>query len=103
MVIETGKGLVILCGCCHAGLLNTLAQVRRSQPGDILAILGGTHLGSATPEMLERAVGFLRELNAGQPPAFYLNHCTGEAAWLALSRAFGDGVHTFPAGSTLVF
>jgi 7,8-dihydropterin-6-yl-methyl-4-(beta-D-ribofuranosyl)aminobenzene 5'-phosphate synthase len=103
MVIETKKGLVILCGCCHAGLLNTLAQVRKTHAGDILAILGGTHLGSATPEMLKRAIEYLEKLNVGPTPTLYLNHCTGEGAWLALHRAFGESVHTFPAGSVLGF
>jgi metal-dependent hydrolase (beta-lactamase superfamily II) len=34
---------------------------------------------------------------------FYLNHCTGEQAFLALARAFGHQTHSCPAGAVLTF
>lgn len=44
MVLDSRKGLVVVCGCCHAGLLNTLVQVKRTFGGTIVAIMGGTHV-----------------------------------------------------------
>ncbi|MBM4432232.1 MAG: MBL fold metallo-hydrolase, partial [Chloroflexi bacterium] len=42
LVLQVERGLVLLCGCCHTGLLNTLHHVRAAFPGEIVAILGGT-------------------------------------------------------------
>lgn len=100
LVLETAKGLVVLCGCCHAGLLNTLACVRRTFGTDIAAVVGGTHLISADEAHLERVIEALRRLRL---PRLYLNHCTGERAYVALAQAFGERVAPCPAGCTLDF
>jgi 7,8-dihydropterin-6-yl-methyl-4-(beta-D-ribofuranosyl)aminobenzene 5'-phosphate synthase len=101
LVLKGDDGLVLLCGCCHAGLLNTLRHVRRHFDDRIVAVIGGTHLGSATREMLHEAVEHLRSAYDG--PRLYVNHCTGEQAYLTLARAFGDRVEVCPAGTTLDF
>lgn len=103
LVVETSQGLIVICGCCHAGLLNTLEHIKRLFVGDILAIFGGTHLVSATPEMLATTVERLATLGKQGAPRLYLNHCTGEGALMALAQAFGDRVHSCPAGTVMSF
>jgi len=100
LVLEGSQGLVLICGCCHAGLLNTLLHVRRAFGRDPVAVLGGTHLISADERHLRRLVEVLRRLG---PPALYLNHCTGQAAYVVLAQAFGDRVAPCPAGTVLEF
>jgi 7,8-dihydropterin-6-yl-methyl-4-(beta-D-ribofuranosyl)aminobenzene 5'-phosphate synthase len=101
MVVETQEGLVVVCGCCHAGLLNTLAHVQRMFQRQIIAILGGTHLESAEGAALQHVVDVLRQ--AYGPLHLYPNHCTGERAYVALASAFGEQVHPCPAGTSLTF
>lgn len=101
MVLETDDGVVVLCGCCHAGLLNTLAHVRAHFDCPVRAIIGGTHLARATDADLAQAVAVLRDEYA--TPALYPNHCSGERAYGALARAFGEGVQPCPAGTVLAF
>jgi 7,8-dihydropterin-6-yl-methyl-4-(beta-D-ribofuranosyl)aminobenzene 5'-phosphate synthase len=101
LVLETREGLVLVCGCCHAGLLNTLAHVRRTFHKPVLAILGGTHLVSADAAHIQRVIDVLRDTYGS--PRLYLNHCTGEHAFVALAAAFGDLVHGCPAGKTVTF
>ena len=101
LVWETREGLVVICGCCHAGLLNTLAHVRRTFQHPIVAVLGGTHLMEADEAHLQRVVGELRDTYGS--PHLYLNHCTGERAYVALVNAFRDRVTPCPAGTTLAF
>ncbi len=103
LVVERPQGLVVLCGCCHAGLLNTLAHVRQVFGKNIFAVVGGTHLAGATPEELARAGEQLRAFNQGQAPQLHLGHCTGERAFLALAQALGEQVQTCPAGTALSF
>ncbi len=100
LVLETRRGLVVLCGCCHAGLLNTLAHVRRTFGVDIAAVLGGTHLLQADEAHLQHVIAVLRELGL---PRLYLNHCTGQRAYLTLAQAFGERVASCPVGTTLEF
>lgn len=103
LVLDTHDGLVVVCGCCHAGLLNTLAQVRRAFPKRIRAVIGGTHLASTSPEDLVHAVEVLSAYAGEGDLCLYPNHCTGERAYLALAKAFGDQVRPCPAGTRLQF
>jgi 7,8-dihydropterin-6-yl-methyl-4-(beta-D-ribofuranosyl)aminobenzene 5'-phosphate synthase len=102
LVLPTSQGLVVVCGCCHAGLLNTLTHIRRSFSQPLRAIIGGTHLAAAGPEALQRVVAELRHRGEGHVPDLYLNHCTGEHALLTLAQVFGEKVHPCPAGTVLM-
>jgi 7,8-dihydropterin-6-yl-methyl-4-(beta-D-ribofuranosyl)aminobenzene 5'-phosphate synthase len=103
LVVETREGLVVVCGCCHAGLLNTLAHIRRRFDRNIVAVLGGMHLANATAETLAHVISMLKEDFQGGSPKLYPNHCTGERAILALSQAFGEQVLPCPAGTVINF
>lgn len=103
LVLEAQSGLILVCGCCHAGLLNTLAHVQRIFNKDIVAIVGGSHLSNLDANTLEYAINRLRSLYQGYVPHLYLNHCTGDQALATLAQAFGDKVSPCPAGSVLVF
>jgi 7,8-dihydropterin-6-yl-methyl-4-(beta-D-ribofuranosyl)aminobenzene 5'-phosphate synthase len=104
LVLEGASGVILVCGCCHAGLLNTLAHVHHISPGKITAVIGGTHLASVEQELLERVIKSLRDLNSdGQPPYLYLNHCTGKNTLAILTQAFGEKVKPCPAGTRLIF
>ena len=100
LVLQTGSGLVVLCGCCHAGLLNTLAHVRRTFGPDITAVAGGTHLLHADEAHLRHVIQVLRDLGV---PRLYPNHCTGQRAYVILAQAFGEKAAPCPAGTALSF
>lgn len=101
LVSCTADGLVLLCACCHAGLLNTLLHVRCTFGDEIVAVAGGTHLGDADEAYLQHVAAVLKE--EYDSPYLYLNHCTGERARLALAMAFGERMRTCPAGAVLSF
>ncbi len=100
VVVRTGDGLVLVCGCCHAGLLNTLAFVRTEFGQDPMAVVGGTHLVNADGPTMDHVVEELR--NYG-PPQMWLGHCTGQRAYLALKVVFGDRVSPCLGGTVLSF
>jgi 7,8-dihydropterin-6-yl-methyl-4-(beta-D-ribofuranosyl)aminobenzene 5'-phosphate synthase len=86
LIIETERGLVILLGCCHAGLVNTIEHIaylmgRR----DIYAVIGGTHLGFCCQEQLDHTISAIKGLGITKLVAA---HCTGFAAAARLSREF---------------
>ena len=75
MVIRTRRGLVVLTGCGHAGIVNILEYVGNQFPGEkILAVLGGIHLLDAKAEQLDWTANKLREAGI----QYVLGaHCTG--------------------------
>jgi 7,8-dihydropterin-6-yl-methyl-4-(beta-D-ribofuranosyl)aminobenzene 5'-phosphate synthase len=100
LVVEVGSGVLLLCGCCHAGLLNTLTHVQRAFERPIVAIAGGTHLVNADADHLQQVCEVLLEMEAVR--RIYLNHCSGEAAFCALLSVLGpDVVRSCPAGTQL--
>lgn len=101
IVMETRDGLVVVCGCCHAGLLNTLAQVKRTFGGTIVAIMGGTHVRDSDTALYDHIVAVLRD-EYGSPHLF-VNHCTGTRAFMALAGAFGERAAPCPAGTIVDF
>jgi 7,8-dihydropterin-6-yl-methyl-4-(beta-D-ribofuranosyl)aminobenzene 5'-phosphate synthase len=101
MVMETQDGLVLICGCCHAGLINTMSHVTRTFQRPIIAVLGGTHLVTADEPYLKQVVSQLRDFHDLQ--SYYLNHCTGENAFQALANVFGERVKPCPAGTIVTF
>jgi len=100
LVLRAGKEIVLLCGCCHAGLRNTVATVRRRFSEPLRAVVGGTHLHDVSEAELGDIVTMLR---SEQEPDLYLNHCTGKKAIGALKKVFGDKVAPCPAGTILEF
>jgi 7,8-dihydropterin-6-yl-methyl-4-(beta-D-ribofuranosyl)aminobenzene 5'-phosphate synthase len=81
--------------------LNTLAHVQRTFSQPIHTVIGGTHLVNADEAHLQYVVEVLRDTYGTL--RYYLNHCTGEQAFLALANAFGDQVNLCPAGTILEF
>lgn len=101
MWIATERGLVIITGCCHSGLLNTVEQIRNvSGVENIRGIIGGLHLANASRDRLETTCSVLRGWN----PEFVIPcHCTGEVAQSFLRVALGARVTPGYAGFELHF
>ena len=100
VVVQEGDALVLICGCCHAGLLNTLAYVRRVFGQDPVAVVGGLHLASLDTPTMDRIV---EQLAGYGPPNFWVGHCTGDRGFLRLKIAFGAQVGLYVAGTELTF
>lgn len=84
LVLDTDKGLVIVLGCCHAGVVNTLEHIAYTTGRrDIHAVVGGTHLGFCSKEQIEKTIAALREMGIKKLAA---SHCTGFAASARLSH-----------------
>jgi 7,8-dihydropterin-6-yl-methyl-4-(beta-D-ribofuranosyl)aminobenzene 5'-phosphate synthase len=87
LIIDTKEGLVILSGCGHAGIINTVQYARKAvASAPLLAVVGGLHTFEASDEALAwtaqqlKAAG-LRHLLAG--------HCTGIEATFRIRQLAG--------------
>ena len=78
LVLQAKDGLVMITGCCHAGLLNACARTTKLFGGPIRAIIGGTHMLAYSRTMLSTwEMCWRRSMGL---PQLYLNHCTGKEA-----------------------
>lgn len=101
IVMDLGEQLVLLCGCCHSGLVNTLMYVRKEFAKPVMAIIGGIHLFDAKPERIEKTIKALQ--NDFQADLMYFNHCTGLEATAELRSSLGERVNFCPVGTVLEF
>lgn len=99
VVVDTIHGLVVICGCAHAGVANTLEHIAAVRPGaPIAALVGGFHLGSSEPA----AVGDLADaLRAHAVARCACGHCTGAAAERILGDRLGERLATITCGTAI--
>ena len=99
--IRTAEGLIIVAGCAHAGIINTLQYVCQAT-GEvrIRAVIGGFHLLHAAERRLDSTMEALLSLG---PETIVPCHCTGNRALERLTDAFGLRVSRGFAGMRLDF
>jgi 7,8-dihydropterin-6-yl-methyl-4-(beta-D-ribofuranosyl)aminobenzene 5'-phosphate synthase len=80
-----GSGLIVVTGCCHAGIVNVLAHARRIAGVEkIGGLIGGLHLVEASDDRIKKTV---EGIGAVDPDWVYAGHCTGFRAQAALCSA----------------
>ena len=99
LYIESTDGVVVLAGCAHAGLVNTLDYVSElTGEKRIHAVFGGFHLVRASDERITRTMEALRRYDVRRVgPA----HCTGLFATARILAAFPDRFVTMACGTRL--
>jgi 7,8-dihydropterin-6-yl-methyl-4-(beta-D-ribofuranosyl)aminobenzene 5'-phosphate synthase len=99
LIVRGERGLVVVAGCAHSGIVNTLLHARRVTGEDrVYAVVGGTHLSFAPGEQLERTVEALREFRIQR---LGVSHCTGLPAAARLAREFGESFFFNSAGTVV--
>lgn len=97
----TSGGPVVLLGCAHAGVVNTLYQVAEAcQCDHIHGLLGGMHLVSADRRRMDATLEAFEQWRVARlGPA----HCTGQAALAQIHERFGDRCFDCSAGARFEF
>lgn len=97
LVIDAPEGPLVLLGCCHAGLANTLLTVReRCGIEQVRTVAGGLHLAGAPETALAETVAILVRFGVSR---LYPGHCTGQTGIDYLGEHFPGTVT--PTGSGL--
>jgi 7,8-dihydropterin-6-yl-methyl-4-(beta-D-ribofuranosyl)aminobenzene 5'-phosphate synthase len=88
LAIKTELGLVVVCGCAHRGLINTIYRAQEvSGMEQVHAVVGGAHLMHSDTARISRTLQSLQELDVKQ---IALGHCTGFWATAAAAQEFRD-------------
>jgi 7,8-dihydropterin-6-yl-methyl-4-(beta-D-ribofuranosyl)aminobenzene 5'-phosphate synthase len=96
-----GKGLVVLSGCAHVGIVNTVRHVQKITGIEkVHAILGGFHLVNAKPEIIQKTVADIKGVN---PDFIVPAHCTGFEATMVFSKEMAGRFILNTAGTRYTF
>ncbi|MFC1919300.1 MBL fold metallo-hydrolase [Chloroflexota bacterium] len=99
LFIDTEFGLVVILGCAHRGIVNTIRHARELSGKELVyAAIGGTHLFRASEERIELTIAELRETDIQR---LGVSHCTGFAASCRLAQEFGDAFFLNHAGTRI--
>ena len=79
LILEFDENIILINGCCHSGLMNTLDYVKNYSNKPISHIIGGVHMANASDQRIINTLDYLDKLDK------YLNelyifpiHCSGE-------------------------
>ncbi|MGD1061353.1 MAG: MBL fold metallo-hydrolase [Methanomassiliicoccales archaeon] len=97
--LTTRKGLVVIAGCAHPGIVNIVTHARKSTGSKVYMVLGGFHLANATQERVRKTMDALKNLGVDRIAPM---HCTGFEAMKMISDRF-VGFELMPSGSEIEF
>ena len=98
LIIRTDKGLVVIAGCAHPGIVKIASKAKELLKDDILLVMGGFHLEWATKGKLEKIISAFEELGVR-----YVGpcHCSGEKARSLFQEHFGKNYVNIGAGKVI--
>lgn len=99
LAIKTDKGLFVILGCAHRGLINTIEHAKKITGDDeIYGVIGGAHLVAADKIQIEETI---KALKAYKIQKIGVSHCTGPKASARLADKFGNSFFYNNAGSVI--
>lgn len=88
LIFKTDKGLFIVLGCAHAGIINILEYaINKTGVDKIWTVIGGTHLGPVSIEQREKTIKRLKEFDIDN---MGVSHCTELGAAMDLRQELGE-------------
>jgi len=88
LIINTESGLIVILGCAHRGIINTIYHARQlTGIKRVHTVLGGCHLFGASQKRVRSTIAALKELNVQK---IGVSHCTGLPAAVTMAQEFGD-------------
>jgi 7,8-dihydropterin-6-yl-methyl-4-(beta-D-ribofuranosyl)aminobenzene 5'-phosphate synthase len=100
LIVKSPKGLIIVAGCAHRGIINTIYHARELTGIEkIHAVIGGSHLMNTSEERIWQTIAAFREMGVEK---LGLCHCTDLPAASILAQEFGDGFFFNKAGTSIV-
>jgi len=87
LTIDTPKGLIVLVGCSHVGIINILKTIEERLHAKIYGIIGGTHLIEADENRIDLTLNEFRKMDL---KFIGISHCTGTKALEKLEKDFSN-------------
>jgi 7,8-dihydropterin-6-yl-methyl-4-(beta-D-ribofuranosyl)aminobenzene 5'-phosphate synthase len=98
LIVRTDKGLVVITGCAHPGIVKIVNTAKNLLNVDILLVMGGFHLEWATKGKIEKIISAFKKLGVRYVgPA----HCSGDKARSLFEKHFGENYIDIGAGKVV--
>ena len=99
LIITAEAGLIVILGCAHRGIINTLYHAQQlNGVKKVHTVLGGCHLVDASSERIRLTIAALRDMGVQK---LGVSHCTGLPAACLMAREFGNGFFFNNAGTVI--
>ena len=98
LILDTEKGLVIITGCSHPGIINILKRAKEILNKNIYLVFGGFHLLNHTDAMVNEIIREFKQLGVENCGA---THCTGDRAIALFQKAYGENYIPMGVGQVL--
>ena len=98
LVIRTGKGLVVITGCAHPGIVRIVETAVALTGDPVNLVLGGFHLGDKSEGEIATILSELRRLGVQKVAP---SHCTGDRAIAMFAAEYGEDFLSTGAGSII--
>ena len=99
LVIRTSKGLVIVTGCAHPGIMQIVEKAKEMFDEPVYLVMGGFHLGDKSDHQLDGIITAFRDLGVHKVAPC---HCTGEGAIARFKAEYREDFIQAGAGSVIV-
>jgi len=100
LVLNTKKGLVVMTGCSHPGIVEMLTNIKATFKSNIYLVFGGFHLMDRSDKEIEIIIDEMKSLGVKKCGA---THCTGERQIDLFRKAFGKDFVEMGAGNVIIF
>jgi len=99
LFLKSEKGLIIILGCAHRGIINTIRHAQKlTGVESIYAVIGGTHLVTASPQRMDLTIAELLSFGIQR---LGVSHCTGLPASAMLAQTFSEAFLFNNAGTRI--
>jgi 7,8-dihydropterin-6-yl-methyl-4-(beta-D-ribofuranosyl)aminobenzene 5'-phosphate synthase len=98
LVIDTSKGLIVITGCAHPGIVNIVKRAKEMLKSDVYLVLGGFHLCWMSLSKVEKIVNGVKKEGVKKVAPC---HCSGDLARKQFEKAYGKDFILVGAGKTI--
>jgi 7,8-dihydropterin-6-yl-methyl-4-(beta-D-ribofuranosyl)aminobenzene 5'-phosphate synthase len=99
LVLDTKKGLVVMTGCAHPGIIEMLKVIKKDFNKTIYMVFGGFHLMDKSQKEMDEIISEMKRLGVVKCGA---THCTGKDQIEMFRKAFGEDYFELGVGNTIV-
>jgi 7,8-dihydropterin-6-yl-methyl-4-(beta-D-ribofuranosyl)aminobenzene 5'-phosphate synthase len=104
LIFEYQDHVILLIGCCHSGIMNTIDYLKKITNKPLSHIIGGFHLADASKKRIEKTIDYLKNFQ-GQDQTLYLFpvHCSGEYFVQEVNKANLSNIRAYNASVGTTF
>jgi len=98
IILETNKGLVVIAGCAHPGIVSMVRRAKEVVKKDVHLVFGGFHLMNKSDAEVKAIINQFKDLGVQKVGA---THCTGDRAIELFKKAYGENFVRMGVGKVI--